>query len=360
MADNIISGIESSRVTSTLLGHNHAEITLVKAWKTKKIPHAWIFSGPKGIGKATLAWQFIRLIHAGDQTDKTQVSLKTNPDNQFVKHIIAGTHPDSQLVRRSNNARPPYKLRKEISVEDIRSMNKFLRFTPALSDWRTVIIDSADEMNLNAQNALLKTLEEPPANTVIILVSHMPSKLLPTIKSRCQNLSIHPLSKEYLVPIINQSIPNLSENERIILMRLSNGSPGRALDLAEGGGVDVYKTLIELISSLPNINGIKLHKISDSFFGDSGENTFRLFVSLLLWWLARTIRYISLNNIDTAKEIPDDEVQIIKSLTKSGLEPWLNCWDRINKLLYPSEAIYLDRKQITLNVFSELAEATRH
>ena len=85
-----------------------------------------------------------------------------------------------------------------------------------------------------------------------------------------------------------------------------------------------------------------------------------LFVSLLLWWLARTIRYVSLNNIDTAKEIPDDEVQIIKSLTKCGLEPWLNCWDRINRLLHPSEAIYLDRKQITLNVFSELAETTRH
>ena len=360
MSDEIIARIEMPRKTNTLIGHEGNKLTLFNAWEKNKIPHAWIFSGPKGIGKATLAWQFIRLIHTGDQTEKGKGRLFTNPDNQLVKHIIAGTHPDSQLVRRSNNTRPPYKLRKEISVEDIRSMNNFLRFTPAISKWRTVIIDSADEMNLNAQNALLKTLEEPPANTVLVLVSNTPSKLLPTIKSRCQKLSIQPLSDDHLASIINLSMSALPDNERKILMRLSSGSPGRVHELVEGNGIDIYHLLIELLSGLPNIDGIKLHKISDSFSGTSGENTFQLFNSLLLWWLARTIRYISTKNINFSKEIPDDEIKVIKSLTKNGYEPWFICWDKINNLLHPSEVSYLDKKQVTLNMFTELAKATRN
>ena len=360
MSEEIISSIEAPRKTTKLIGHKDAELTLLNAWKTNKLAHAWIFSGPRGIGKATLAWQFIRLIHTGHSNGEGKGGLITNPDDQIVKHVMAGTHPDSQLVRRSNNARSPYKLRQEISVEDIRSMNLFLRHTPAISEWRTVIIDSADEMNLNAQNALLKTLEEPPGNTVLILISHMPSKLLATIKSRCQNLSIRPLSDENLAPIINQAMSGLSDYEKNILIRLSNGSQGRVMELAEGNGVEIYQIIKDLLSSLPNIDRIKLHKMLDRFSGGSGENTFRLFNSLLLWWIARTIRYISLNHNDVRKEIPDDEIEVIKSLTKYGHEQWFNCWDKMNNLLHPSEVSYLDKKQVTLNVFSELIKATRN
>jgi len=358
VSDDIIARIEAPRSAPILIGHEAAASALAEAWRSEKLAHAWMFAGPPGIGKATLAWQFVRYVAAGGEQGG-EGPLTTDPQHPAVRQVIAGAYPDSRLVRRSHNVRPPHRLRTEISVEDVRAVGQFLRHTAAMGGWRTVVVDSADAMNANAQNALLKVLEEPPQRTLLLLVCHAPSRLLPTVRSRCRTMHLRPLSEDQVAAIVAQQQPDLPAADRQLLARLADGAPGWALDLAEAGGLDLYRNLIGLLDSLPSLDAVQLHKTADRFGGASGEPAYRTFITLLQWWLGRAIRATAEKASGSLEEVVPGEAALTARLTQRGLEPWLKAWEKVAELTSRADAVNLDRKQVVLNAFFELASAAR-
>ncbi len=358
MSDEIIARIEAPRSAPALIGHDKAASALAEAWHSGRLAHAWMLAGPPGIGKATLAWQFVRLVAAGGEAAGEGL-LATHPEDAAVRQVVAGTHPDCRLVRRSYASRPPYRFRTEISVEDVRAVGHFLRQTAAMGGWRSVIVDSADAMNVNAQNALLKLLEEPPPRTVLLLVCHAPSRLLPTVRSRCRTLNLRPLAEDQVAAILAQQQPDLAAADRQLLARLADGAPGWALDLAEAGGLDLYRNLIALLESLPALDAVQLHKMADRFAGAAGEPAYRTFVALLQWWLGRAIRAAAAPARSALGEVVPGEAALTARLTDRGLEPWLKAWEKVAALTSRADAVNLDRKQVVLNAFFELASAAR-
>lgn len=359
MSDEIIARIEAPRATARLIGHDDAARTLADAWKSKRLAHGWLLAGPQGIGKATLAWQFVRFVAAGGVVASGDGPLAADAHHPAVRQVIAGAYPDCRLVRRSLNSRPPHRLRTEISVEDVRDVGQFLRHTAAMGGWRTVIVDSADAMNVNAQNALLKILEEPPPQTLILLVCHAPSRLLPTVRSRCRTLHLRPLREEQVAAVIAEQAPDVGVDERAVLARLADGAPGWALDLAEAGGLELYGEMIGLLDSLPALDAVRLHKTADRFAAASGEPAYRTFMSLLRWWLDRAIRAAAAPTGGTMTEVIGGEAALTARLTERGLEPWLKAWENVTTLIERADSVNLDRKQVALDTFFELASAAR-
>lgn len=341
MSDELIARIERPRIEiGALVGHEDARRALVQARTTGRMAHAWLISGPAGIGKATLAWRFARLLLAAPGAALSADDIETNPEHPDVRRIIAGAHPDCRLVRRSMTKRSPYRFRTEISVEDIRDSATFLHHTAAMSPWRCLIVDAADEMNTNAQNALLKMLEEPPPHTLMLLVAHAPSRLLPTIRSRCRALPLKPLTAYQVGHVIQRAGGELSDMEMQVIADISGGSPGRALDLARTGGLELYDELTRLVETLPRLDTELLHLTSDRFAGAAGEPAYRTFLEILNWWLLRRIR--------------DDATS-----GRAGLEPWLKAWENVSELTKRADSVNLDRKQVVLNTFFELSAAAR-
>jgi DNA polymerase-3 subunit delta' len=346
MSDELIDRIERPRVeTAPLVGHEAARATLAEAWQGRRMAHAWLISGPQGIGKATLAWRFARLALSGGSAALSAGDIETDPGNPDVRRLIAGAHPDCRLVRRSYTKRSPYRFRTEISVEDVRDAGTFLHHTAAASEWRCVIVDAADEMNVNAQNALLKVLEEPPVRTLILLVAHAPSRLLPTIRSRCRSLALRPLADAQVAEVLVRTNPALTPEDLAVISDIAEGSPGRAFNLAQAGGLELYHELQALVGRLPEIDSEALHAASDRFAPAAGEASYRTFLEILNWWLLRRIR--------------EGATSMSESAPRRGVEPWIAAWEKVRELAERSDSVNLDRKQVVLNTFFELSAAAR-
>ena len=222
-----------------LLGHAAAEATLLRAFRSGRLPHAWLITGPRGVGKATLAFRFARFLlarggpggGAPDLFGGPPESLALDPGDSVFQRVAAGGHPDLRHLKRGINPKTG-RPRKEILVDDVRLANDFLHKTSAEGGWRVVVVDPADDLNSSAANALLKSLEEPPAAALLLLVGHAPGRLLPTIRSRCCHLALGPLPEETVLDLLARHAPDLEDTDRAALARLAEGSIGRALDLA--------------------------------------------------------------------------------------------------------------------------------
>src|SRR4029077_16039314 len=138
------------------------------------------------------------------------------------------------------------RMRLEIAVDDVRDLGAFMHMTPAMGKWRVAIIDAADEMNRNAANAVLKILEEPPSNAVLLMVAHAPGRLLPTIRSRCRRLAVPPLADALVMRLLGDYAPDVKEQERAALAQLAEGSIGRALELAGAGSLELYSEMVSV------------------------------------------------------------------------------------------------------------------
>jgi DNA polymerase-3 subunit delta' len=214
------------------VGQDRAVEAFASAWKTRRLHHAWLLAGPKGVGKATFAKAAAtRVLAEAGGPPIEEPGLETPLDHPIARLLAAGSHPDFRWLERLE--RPTGGLARNISVDQIRSLGDLLAVTPSMSAWRVMVIDAADDLEASAANALLKMLEEPPANTLFFLVSHAPGRLLPTIRSRCRRLDFARLSSDAMTSLLNHSLP--SENQANIkrLVEFANGSIGRALAIAE-------------------------------------------------------------------------------------------------------------------------------
>src|SRR5947209_14458743 len=189
------------RETSILAGHREAEAALLDAYRSGRIPHAWLIGGPQGIGKATLAYRMARFVlaHRNPLAPSVQraTTLDVDASDPVARQVAADSHGGLLVLERGLNDRGV--LRTVITVDETRETISFFGSTAAVEGWRVCIVDTVDELNPNAANALLKILEEPPQQSLFLLVSHAPARVLPTIQSRCRKLPLRALSTEDVV-----------------------------------------------------------------------------------------------------------------------------------------------------------------
>jgi len=217
-----------------IIGQDRAVDQFASTWATRKLHHAWLLAGSKGVGKASLAHAAARRVLAEAAGPPFELpGIDTNDDHPVVKLVEAGSHPDMRSLRRLINDKG--NLNRNIKVEQVRELGEFLSLSAALSPWRVVVIDAMDDLEASGANALLKMLEEPPSNTLFFLVSHAPGRLLPTIRSRCRRLDFENLDDDAMTSILEMHAAELSAPERRRIIAMSSGSAGRALAFAELG-----------------------------------------------------------------------------------------------------------------------------
>jgi DNA polymerase III subunit delta' len=372
-ADEIEPGeVPEPRKNPFLIGHDEAEARLLDAFVAGKLPHAVIIGGPRGIGKATLAFRLARFLLSQPARPPgpdlfgvppaPPTSLALPPEHPVFKRVAAGGHADLLTVERAIDPKRKDRLRSEIVVDDAREVAGFLRLTPAEGGWRIVVIDSADEMNRNAANALLKILEEPPRSSMLMLVSHNPGRLLPTIRSRCRKLALKPLPEETVVDLLARYRPEIAGDDARALAGLAEGGVGRAIALADAGGVDLYRGLLKLLSRLPELDAVALHGFADKFSRAEADESYRTVVELLTQFLARMVRLaVSGEGAEGAPpEIVAGEHQAMRRLAgRRGLDQWVEVWEKIARLFAQADGLNLDRKQVVLGAFLALEGAAR-
>jgi len=215
-----------------IAGQNKAVEQFASAWEARRLHHAWLLAGPKGVGKASFAKQAATRVLAEASGPPIDLpGLDTPAEHPIAKLLAAGSHPDFRWVERLE--RPTGGLARNISVDQIRSLQNLLSVTPSMSPWRAIVIDSVDDLETSAANALLKMLEEPPVNTVFFLVSHAPGRLLPTIRSRCRRLDFARLDDDVMTSLLSHSLPGENSAAIARLVEFAQGSIGRATDIAE-------------------------------------------------------------------------------------------------------------------------------
>lgn len=290
-----IEGAPHPRETAQLFGHDAPEADFLAAFNTGRLHHGWMVTGPRGVGKATLAWRLARFLLATPEADGGMFAppkpetLDIAPDHPTARRIRALAEPRLFLLRRPWDDKTS-RLRQEITVDEVRRMKQFFSLSAADGGRRVAIIDAADDLNTSAANALLKLLEEPPANVTLMLISHQPFKLLPTIRSRCRELRLHPLAPAPLADALTQAGAALEPDEAQALAQLAGGSVGEAFRLTNLSGLALYQTIVTLLSALPRLDRPRLLALADAGAQRGGEAQFDLILTLLDLFLARIAR----------------------------------------------------------------------
>ncbi|MDW3207561.1 MAG: DNA polymerase III subunit delta' [Alphaproteobacteria bacterium] len=349
------SGPPRARHNPDLFGHADAEETVTKAWASGRFPHAWLICGPQGIGKATLAYRMARWVLAGGDGgqgaglfgEPAGDGLYLSPESGTFRRIVSGGHPDFRALERPEG-------KTSIPVEDVRGILGFVHQTPAESDWKAIVIDSADELNTSGANAILKALEEPPPHTLFLLVSHAPGRLLPTIRSRCRKLTLSPLSPDDMRALIRQHAPDISDSDAGILIQLGEGSIGRALDYAAAGGIDLYRAVLVLLSNPARPDPKQLYGLADTLSPKHAEAAYLAFRNLFDWWIKRAIRSQA-TGIRPAIVVPEEERALEGWNALGGLETSMQLWEKLTGLLAQSDnPANLDKRQLIVAAFGEL------
>ncbi len=348
-------------------GHEAAEKTLAEAVASGRIHHAWLISGPRGIGKATLAFRLARTLLAGAASadagpglfgpeEALPTSLHMDPAVPVFQRVAAGGHADLLTVERAVDDKTG-RQRSEIVIADVRRVSEFLSLTAIEGGWRVVIVDGAEDMNRNAANALLKTLEEPPARTVLLLVSHAPGRLLPTIRSRCRKLTLGALTDETVESLIARYRPDIAAEDRAALARIGEGSVGRALTLAETGGLALYEELVRLLAGLPEPDVARLHGTLDAIARTRNEvgayQAYDVFTDLMGSWIARQVRARA-RGLKPAEIMPGEGEIADRLAARASLDQWVEVWEKITRLFGRAAHLNLDRKQVLLDAFFAL------
>jgi DNA polymerase III subunit delta' len=318
------------RANPLLLGHADAEATILDAIRAGRMHHAWLITGSEGVGKATLAYRFARRLLAGRPSGD---GLALDPANPVFRRAAAGSHADLLTIERVFNEKTR-RMKTQIAVEDVRKINGFMSLTPAEGGWRVVVVDGAEELNQASANALLKILEEPPPRAILLLVCSSPGRLLPTIRSRCRRLRLTPLEDDLMAQLLNQYLPQLGADERGRLITLAEGSPGRAIMLAEDEGLKIAMLVDKLLSDLPAVPVSRGYEIAD-FLGRS-ETGFSTFMHLVRAGVAAAVR-------ESVRGRADPDQQRIVALRP--LDAWGEVWQGLTRLQDETERFALDKRQ---------------
>lgn len=318
-----------------LQGHEAAEAAFEEARARGRLHHAWLLTGPEGVGKASFAYRAARRL-LGAPPDSSFGVLGASPDHPVSRQVLARSHPDLMVIERMGE---DGKLRKGIPVDDARKLSEFFSKSPASAPHRVAIVDAADDLNVNAANAVLKTLEEPPPRGVLFLISHAPGRLLPTIRSRCRRLAFQALPEEEVSRFV-QAVTTATAEDAIRLSRMSGGAPGRAVALATAGAVALDDAAREILNALPQVDEGAVLALADRMRGGEGQIQF----NLLFERLAERVHGLSVQHAAAGAR---------------GLDRWAAAWETLQRLPREVEALNLDRADALFSAVSELRDAAR-
>jgi DNA polymerase-3 subunit delta' len=330
------------RETAVLFGHDGAERALLDAYKSGRIPHAWLIGGPPGIGKATLAYRLARFVLAHPDPKSTTAqqatSLAVDADHPVARRLAAQAQTDFFALERVINDQTG-KLFTVIRVEDVRKAVRFFATTAGEGGWRIAVVDTADELERPSANALLKVMEEPPPRALLLLVSQAPGRLLPTIRSRCRRLDLRPLSAEDVTRAVAAATGrDIADADVKEAATAAEGSVARAIGFLDGPSLAMRQRVLDLFAQLPNPDPRALHALGDAL-GGSEPQTLAAFMDLVNAWLS---------------------VQV-----SSGSRPARQAartaavWEKVNRAARDVETYNLERKPLVFAVFGLLAEAAR-
>lgn len=345
-----------------VFGHAAAEADLLDALANHRLHHAWLITGPQGIGKATLAWRIARFLlatppdHGPDNSDALfgapppPDSLDI-PDAHPVAHRVAAlSEPRLFLLRRGPNQKGD-RLMDVISVDETRKLGHFFHMSATDGGRRVVIVDAADEMTRSSANAILKLLEEPPRDAILLLIAHQPSRLLPTIRSRCRVLRLSPLDRDDMTAALVQIDPDLAPDPT--LLALAQGSVGTAVELAARGGPALYAGLVGLIAGMPDLDRAAALALAGQAKEDEG---FSLILSLTDTALARLAR------TGATGTPPDDATEAERALFArhapdlAAARTWAGHASDLTAQARRGRAVNLDPVSLLLDMFHRLQD----
>lgn len=336
-----------------LFGHAAAAQTLATAARSGRLHHAWIIAGPKGVGKATLAWRFARalLAHGAAQCPDDLAVAEGSP---AARQVSALAHPDLIVIRRPWD-QDKKRFKTELPVEEVRRLHGFFARHASEGGARIAIIDCADDMSRSAQNALLKILEEPPAQALLLLVSNTPGNLLPTTRSRCRLLTLRKLDNDAMSDAVMELAPSVDQKARTLLAALAEGAPGRALELAEADAPAIYREMSELLQSLPRPNGARLYTFAEKISRGPAERGLALFVALLSQIEERAIR----GSYAPLEPVPGEDALLRHLRATLPAERLSALWEGLKADAQRTDDLNLDKKQLVLNTFFAIEAASQ-
>jgi DNA polymerase-3 subunit delta' len=348
-----LTGWPHPRETSTLFGHAGGEAVMLEAITSGRMHHGWLIIGEEGIGKATIAYRLARFLLAQPEVLPTAARALDAPDQRIVRQIASLSHPGLFVVRRAWDAAGK-KFRQSIAVDEIRALRHFLQRT-SVTPWRAVIVDSADDLNANSANALLKSLEEPPARTVFLILSSAPGRLPPTIRSRCRVLRLEPLAADDLAGAVTQACaaagrPAPEAEQMPALARLGRGSVRRVLQLMDSGALGIADMLGRLLASLPALDRVELHRLV-AITGARETEAYTMAFDLLEEMLAEALRGAATGS--GAARFPQLR-PLAALMTADSLADWAQLWETIREARGEAERLNLDKAALFLTVFEKI------
>ena len=366
-ADNVSveqgAGLQPARASTMMRGHDDVEQKLLSDYRSGRLPHAMVFSGPEGIGKATMAFRFARFLLAGaeenneialfGEADAPPTNLYISPDHAVSRRITSYGHADLLTIERQFDEKKG-RMKGDLNVDEVRKIEPFVRKTAAEGGWRIILIDDAEHLNRNAQNAVLKILEEPPKKTLLILITCQPGAFLPTIRSRCRFYNFQPLPENAVMDLMRQHDAHIADDELKVLARLSSGSIGYAMRLYDEGGVALYRDMISHIQDFPKIDMVKTHALAEKLGRAGNEQAYQTSMELLIQWLEWVIRLDC--NDDAFNPIIEGEVELVNKLRQHfGGRGLLRIWDQVTETYHATLRANLDRRQVVLSSMLRLS-----
>ena len=345
-----LDGFSTPREVDRLFGHEAALNEFADALEGGRMHHAWLLVGPEGIGKATLAYRFARSVLAEGET--------VDRDHPVFRKVAALSHPNLLLIRRSWIEKSK-RYSQWIGVDEVRRLRAFLGNTAGEGGWRVVIVDRADELNQNAANALLKTLEEPPSKTLFLLISSAEGRLPVTIRSRARTLRVSALGEKDLKEAVRAALDRDSREADTktltTALALSQGSVRRALELVASDGIALYDAIVAALAALPDIDGPRLHREVERLAGAGDTERFDLYLSLLLGLIERLIRFTA-----TGEGATLEEQKLAKRLiSPANLADWADAWEATSEAKREAFALNLDRGLLLLETWFRLQYVAR-
>jgi DNA polymerase-3 subunit delta' len=330
------------RETGVFFGHANAERTLREVYRSGQIPHAWLIGGPPGTGKATLAYRFARFVLAHRDPSAPEVqaaaSLALDPQHPVARRVAAKAHGNLLVLERTEGDSGT--LRTMIAVEDVRRTVSFFGSTAGEGGWRIAIVDAVDELNAAGANALLKVLEEPPSDALLLLISHAPGRALATIRSRCRRLTLRPLAETDVARAVAAALARAADDPEVKeAAQAAEGSVARALLLLDGSTLPLRQRVNELLDRLPQLDPRALHALGDALAG-SDPQPLATFLDTVNSWLAARVA-------GSAKA----------ALAPSRIARMAEAFDEVNRAARDVEMFNLERRPLVFSVFGLLADA---
>ncbi len=277
---------------TAVVGNAAAQAAFVAAMASGSLHHAWLLTGPQGVGKASFArMAAIRMLAEGAGATGLPPGLGVPEGNSTRALVEAGSHPDFRVLARlpKDPEKPDQDIARSITIAQVRTLQPLFATTPSMSSRRVVVIDAIDDLERGGANALLKNLEEPPAGTIFLLVSHAPGRLLPTIRSRCRLLRFEALSDGEVATAIRAVQPEADEAEVAALVRVSDGAPGRALRYAGLDVAGIDEAIARIAGEGDRDNSQRL-RLAKSLGGKAAQARYEAFLDRAPAFIALTAR----------------------------------------------------------------------